>query len=127
MQRQWVVVAAVCIASGPPMGMARADDVQVNTYTTDYQRSPEVALGKNGHFVVVWHSRGSGGTDSSFLSIQGQRYASDGSALGSEFQVNSHTTGTQRSASVAVGPDGDFVVVWDSSSSGGTDDSLSSI
>jgi hypothetical protein len=33
---------------------------------------------------------------------------------GSEFQVNTRTTGTQRSPSVGMDADGDFVVVWQS-------------
>ena len=32
--------------------------------------------------------------------------------LGAEFTVNTYTTGSQNAASVAVGPDGRFVVVW---------------
>jgi hypothetical protein len=35
-------------------------------------------------------------------------------AQGSEFRVNSYTTGDQRNPAVASSPDGDFVVVWDS-------------
>jgi hypothetical protein len=34
--------------------------------------------------------------------------------VGPEFRVNSHTTGTQARPAVAVGPGGDFVVVWES-------------
>jgi hypothetical protein len=45
---------------------------------------------------------------------EGQHFASDGSAIGSEFQVNTYTTHSQRSPSVALASDGDFVVVWDS-------------
>ncbi len=43
----------------------------------------------------------------------GQRFASDGNRSGAEFQVNSFTTGPQRSAaSAAVGTAGDFVITW---------------
>ena len=56
-------------------------------------------------------------------SIQGQRYASDGSPQGAEFQVNTYTTGSQTAPSVAADADGDFVVVWDSDGSSGTDTS----
>ena len=56
---------------------------------------------------MVWASAGSSGTDTSGSSIQGQRYASNGSALGAEFQVNADTTFDQGSPSVAVAASGE--------------------
>ena len=102
-------------------------EFQVNTYTTNSQLSPSVALDADGDFVVVWQSRGSGGTDSSEYSIQGQRYASDGSTVGGEFQVNTYTTYSQAGPSVALDADGDFVVVWNSAGSDDTDSDGASI
>ncbi len=107
-------------------GSALGGEFQVNTYTTDDQRSAWVSVGPDGGFVVVWQSDGSSGSDTDSSSIQGQRYAADGSALGGEFQVNSYTTGFQSTPSVSAGPDGGFVVVWNSLGSSGSDtDSLS--
>jgi hypothetical protein len=108
-------------------GSARGAQFQVNSYTTNSQDSPSVAVDADGDFVVVWTSWGSYGTDSSILSIQGQRYASNGATLGAEFQVNTYTTNNQDSPSVAVDAEGDFVVAWSSAGSPGTDTSLSSI
>ena len=51
-----------------------------------------MAAAPDGDFVVVWESNGSSGTDTSSWSIQGQRYASNGSTLGAQFQVNTYTT-----------------------------------
>ncbi len=121
---QTVVIAVFWIVWG---GTAKADDVQVNTYTTDNQSVPSIGMNAAGDFVVVWASDGSSGTDSSSVSVQGQRYAPTGSAIGGEFQVNSYTTGAQRSASVAVDVDGSFIVVWSSAGSNGTDTSSLSI
>ena len=56
-----------------------------------------------------WWSR-----TSSPWTIQAQRYASDGSPVGSEFQVNTYTFNEQTSPSVAMDADGDFVVAWQS-------------
>ena len=126
--RAWAYIATLLwMASGPGVATSRADDFQVNTYTTSYQLVPSVGLNANGDFVVVWESDGSTGTDSDSGSIQGQRYASDGSAVGAEFQINTYTTDLQDRPSVALGADGDFVVVWDSNGSAGTDSSASSI
>ena len=94
---------------------------QVNTYTTDGQRYPAVALSAGGDFVVAWQSNGSSGGDTSFESIQGQRYAAGGAALGGKSQVNTYTTFGQISPSVSRDADGDFVVVWSSGGSSGSD------
>ncbi|MCP3998030.1 MAG: hypothetical protein GY722_23665 [bacterium] len=110
-------------ADGSPV----SGEFQVNTYTTDDQRDPSVAQNADGSFVVVWRSHGSAGTDSSLYSIQGQRCAADGSPVSGEVQVNTYTTGRQTHPSVAVAGEGDFVVVWTSLGSSGTDDSRSSI
>ncbi len=47
---------------------------QVNTYTTNYQQAPAVALDPAGDFVVVWRSLGAGNGDPSSWSVQGQRF-----------------------------------------------------
>ncbi|MCG8456255.1 MAG: hypothetical protein MI919_08230 [Holophagales bacterium] len=108
-------------------GSKQGAQIQINTFTTSLQFDPSVGMDSDGDFTVVWNSFGSAGTDTSDSSIQSQRYASDGSAVGSEIQVNSYTTGFQDSPIVAVDSDGDFVVVWTSSGSAGTDSSGYSI
>jgi len=108
-------------------GASQGAQFQVNTYTTSNQSRPVVAAAADGDFVVVWHSIGSSGTDTSYGSIQGQRYASDGSAQGTEFQINTYTTSGQGYPFVVADADGDFTVVWDSIGSSGTDTSLTSM
>ena len=58
---------------GAPVG----DEFQVNTYTTDRQRAPNVVFYDQGRFVVVWTSYGSSGSDLTSYSIQGQRFQSE--------------------------------------------------
>ena len=95
-------------------GTAVGASFQVNTYTTLGQLDPAVAVEEDGDFIVVWESDGSSGTDQNGDSIQLQRYASDGTALGDETQVNTYTTALQSDPSIAMSPSGDFLVVWDS-------------
>ena len=52
-----------------------------------------MAVGPNNDFVVVWESYGSDGGAFETTSIRGQRFASDGTAQGGEFQVNTYTLG----------------------------------
>jgi deazaflavin-dependent oxidoreductase (nitroreductase family) len=100
-------------------GSAAGSQFQVNAYVTGSQRNPCVAADADGDFVVVWQSYGSPGGDASAYSIQGQRYDSAGSAVGSQFQVNTYTDYFQVTPSVAAEADGDFAVVWASYGWGG--------
>ncbi len=81
----------------------------------------------DGDFVATWYSYGSSASDAYGHSIQGQRYAADGAALGGEFQVNSYTHNDQWSPAVSPLPDGGFVVAWQSDGSSGSDSSGYSI
>jgi hypothetical protein len=86
----------------------------VNTYTIGTQGVARVASEDGGDFVVVW--AGSPAYPSGFgyfTHIHGQRFASSGSALGSEFQISTYTAlADPRGHAVASDSDGDFVVVW---------------
>ena len=116
------VVLVTALGFGPmaevtaQQSIADGDEFQVNTYTTGPQNSPDVAVAPDGRFVVVWNDgRGSLGGG-----VLGQRFSADGARSGAEFQVNTYTTGSHWVGSVAVGPTGDFVVVWTSSDQDGS-------
>jgi hypothetical protein len=83
---------------------------RVNTFTTGIQGSPVVSGDASG-FVVAWHSDEQ---DGSGLGIYAQRLDAGGNPLGSEFAVNASTGEGQAYPSVASGPGGGFVVVWQS-------------
>ncbi len=93
-------------------GSAVGGEFQVNSLAADDQSYSSVAGSPGGDFVVVWQSGESVGDDSDLLSIQGRRFAADGSPLGDQFQVNTETPGVQRTPEVAVDGDGTFIVVW---------------
>ena len=97
-------------------------EFQVNSYTTGSQSFPELSVDDSGEFVVVWS--GAASEDGDGLGVFGQRYDSGGNALGTEFQVNSSTTGRQGDPVVAADGDGDFVVVWTSAHLGGAYDDI---
>ncbi len=123
--RVWTCCLVLCAALEP--SALRADltplgpEFQLNAYTTGPQQWPDVGFDAEGNFVVVWQSLGSGGDDTSGYSVQGQRFAPDGTPVGAQFQVNTYTTNRQGVARVAVTPAGDFVVVWSSDGSHGSD------
>ncbi|MEE8526204.1 MAG: hypothetical protein V3T72_19880 [Thermoanaerobaculia bacterium] len=80
---------------------------------------PAVAKGPSGELVVVWSGSEADEATSVFLDIRGRRYDPDGAAVGDVFQINTDTTGPQVVPAVAIGPGGDFLVVWRTVAAGG--------
>mgnify|MGYP001587285912 FL=1 len=68
-------------------------------------------MDSTGNFTVTWQS---GYQDGSSNGVYAQRYNSSGVAQGSEFRVNTYTTGSQGGAPVAMDNNGNFVVTWQS-------------
>lgn len=108
-------------------GAMTGGEFQVNSYTSSHQYRTSVAVNGRGDFVVAWESFGSYGTDSDRWSIQAQRFDDSGAAVGDQFQVNSYTANDQYKPSVGMDDRGNFVVVWESEGSAGTDTSDLSI
>ncbi len=92
-------------SSGAPVG----PEFQVNSFTTGTQYQPAVAADLSGNFVVVWSSLGQEGAGAE---VFGQRFSSSGVRLGSEFRVNTFTTGDQHRPDVGSDSAGNFLVVW---------------
>lgn len=87
------------------------DDTRVNTVTRHLQKYSDVDTNANGQTVVVWSSLAQDGWS---WGAFGQRYATDGSRVGDEFQINQFTKHSQRDPVVAVYDDGSFIVAWKS-------------
>jgi hypothetical protein len=65
------VFAQRFLADGTPVG----GEFQVNSYTSNEQSNPDVAMDENGNFVVAWRSYGQDGNN---WGVFAQRYAADG-------------------------------------------------
>jgi hypothetical protein len=100
-----MVLPRVAWAQGNPVG----PEFRVNTYATADEYHPPVASDPSGNFVVVWESDTQDGYG---IGVFGQRYAASGTALGTEFRVNTYVTTNQARPSVSTDQFGDFVVVW---------------
>jgi len=87
-------------------GVPLASEFQVNTTTAGYQDWVSIAALGNSGYVVVW---GGGGKDKLVL---GQRLTSVGTPLGTEFRVNTYTSGHNYFLDVAANGDRKFVVAW---------------
>ena len=117
--------AATVDGSGNPVKVG--SEFQVNTFTANDQDKSAVIALNDGGFLVTWTSDGQ---DSGGSGVYAQRYAAtvDGSGnpikVGSEFLVNTYTTGNQYQSAVTVLNNGGFLVTW---TSDGQDGSLGGV
>jgi hypothetical protein len=103
-----LVLTAAAWAQTPAGG-----EFRVNTYITGRQLAARPAMEPDGAFVIVWSSYQDGSYGSGYGAF-GQRFAASGAPRGSEFRINTYTTGFQALPAAAVGTKGDFIVVWES-------------
>jgi len=101
----WGVLARRYDPNGNPIG----GTFLVNTYKDQWQGSPSIGIAHDGSFVIVWCSWLQDGDKEG---IYAQRYDPSGNPVGKEFRVNTLTTGDQSDPSVAVAPDGGFIIAW---------------
>ncbi|HIN69502.1 MAG TPA: calcium-binding protein, partial [Methylococcales bacterium] len=95
-------------------GVAVGSEFQVNSYTDNNQEYSSTTGLNDGGFVVTWSSHGQDGSDWADWGIYGQRFDSEGVAVGAEFQVNTFTDNLQYGSSITGLNEGGFVVTWDS-------------
>ena len=100
------VVARRFDSAGNPVG----DEIEVNDFVVGDQEDIAIATDAADNFVVAWESFNQ---DGSFDAIVVRRFDSDGIPLAGETVVNVYTTGDQVNPSLAVQPDGSFVVAWE--------------
>jgi len=95
-------------------GSALGGQFQINDEVDSSQSHPSVVATTDGGFVVFWESFSGNDGDSSSGSIQGRRFAPDGTPLGGDFQVNTTTPGSQDSPEAAIDDEGRILVVYES-------------
>jgi hypothetical protein len=106
-------------------GVKAGAEFRVNTYTPNDQDYPAVEIDGDGDFVVTWASDGQDDPIAPTLTgVFGRRFTSSGSALATEFQVNSYTGNHQRQPASGIDADGDFVVAWESTGQDGANEGI---
>ncbi|MDA8628446.1 hypothetical protein N9L77_09850, partial [Pseudomonadales bacterium] len=93
-------------------GLQIDDQFQVNTYTSNEQRDPQLVGLESGGFFVIWQSYGQDGSSYPSWGIYGQLFDASGSPVGDEVHVSSFYENDQQSPSVSSLPDGGFIAVW---------------
>lgn len=100
-------------------GSKIGSEFRVNTYTTNIQAFGDVGMDATGNFIITWWSNLQ---DGSSPGIYAQRYDKNGNKLGGEFQVHSSTVLEQSYSTIAIEPDGDFMIAWNSEHLSGTNE-----
>jgi hypothetical protein len=92
------------------LGVADGSPFMANVFTTGTQGGTRIGIDGNKDIVVTWSSPNQDGDGSG---VYARRFTWAG-AGGSEFLVNTTTTGNQASPDVAIMPDNRYVITWSS-------------
>ena len=106
----WDCQSGICGQRYDAAGSSAGDEFQVNTSARGLISHVAVATSSADGFVVVWRVRRLGRPSY----VVGRRFDDGGSPLGIEFPVNIHTSYYSSVPAVAMAPNGDFVVVFES-------------
>ena len=87
-------------------------EFQVNTTELNTQDQPAITAIPGGGFAVSWEDNSILASDPSGFGIKTQVFDNQGNKIGSEFQVNSVTTGNQTMPSITALSSGALVVAW---------------
>jgi Ca2+-binding RTX toxin-like protein len=116
------VKAQVFDATGAKIG----SEFLVNTESLSFQIEPSMATLSSGRFVVSWTDASgffSGDGNGTEFDIKAQMFDASGAKVGSEFLVNTETSGGQGLTTISALASGGFVVAWaDGSGRGGDAD-----
>jgi len=94
-----------------PNGYPAGGEFLVNDYAVSNQDYPDVAVARDGAFVVVWHSAFQ---DGSGYGVYQRRYDANDSPLTGETQVNTSTANSQWYPRIAMDGLGGYLIAWQS-------------
>ncbi|MFO1006645.1 MAG: DUF2341 domain-containing protein [Planctomycetaceae bacterium] len=90
--------------------------VQVTASTVNDQTEPSITSAANGDYLITWQGAGPGDNAGVFA----RKFTRDGTPVGTEFQLNDTSAGSQVSVSGAMLNLENFVTVWSGSGTGDT-------
>ncbi len=86
---------------GTTPGRPRGTEFPVNVSPPVLQSDPEISVSDAGRYVVTWFSFGQ---DGSVYGVYGRLYERNGASIGTEFRINTYTTGDQNNEVVISTP-----------------------
>ncbi|HEY5723550.1 MAG TPA: cadherin domain-containing protein [Allosphingosinicella sp.] len=97
-------------------GVAVGPEILVNSSAAGDQRAPSVTTLASGGYVISWETTDTI-QDGAGTAIKGQLYDSTGTAVGSEFRVNTQVVADQTRSAITGLDGGGFVVTWQTADS----------
>jgi hypothetical protein len=112
--REWNIYAQIYNSLGNPVGgNFKVNDDPGNSY----QKSPDIAAGLSGNFVITWRDERNGNSD-----IYAQRYNFSGNPLNSDFKVNDDPGFTyQGYPAICMDLSDNFYITWNDYRNGNRD------
>ena len=107
-------------SDGAPVG----NYLQINSSTGGVNEFPDLTFVQDSNLVVTFKHRN---LFEDRETIEARLFRPDGTPLNPDFQVSAFTTGKPTYPKIAANDQGDFIVVWTSEASPGSDDSRTSI
>jgi len=98
-------------------GTEKTSPWQINTTGVNSLTQSSIAMDGSGHFIVAWDGHPDSANEDN---IYARRYKFDATALTAELLVNTTTAGAQQNPKAAMNNEREFVVVWNSESSAGS-------
>jgi Ca2+-binding RTX toxin-like protein len=86
-------------------------EFRVNTYTDNWQRSPDITTFADGSYLIVWDSYLQGPGYTSYY-VAGQRYSASGVPIGGQYIIDGVQNGCSRDARVTALSDGGYAVTY---------------
>ena len=87
----------------------KTGDIAVNTFTSDNQVQPTVAVCPDGNVWIAWSSYKQ---DGDMMGVFARRFNSAGQKVGEEFQVNQFTYFNQRNPTIIALPNNTVIIAW---------------
>jgi hypothetical protein len=111
----FTIQAALSCGGSPPAEILGGKDIRVNQVITGKQQNSAVSTSISGSYVVAWEDNRSGNFDIYF-----RKYSNSSIPQGDEVRV---TTGSanETNPTIAMGPQGNVVVAWQTDQSGTSD------
>ncbi|ERS07456.1 hypothetical protein Q668_21350 [Alcanivorax sp. PN-3] len=96
-------------------GREHFPETTVNQVVSGTQEKPVLAMDHRGRFVVAWQDDKDG---NGYYQILARGFLSDGQEWLPEFTANSKASGQQLAPALAMGPEGNFTVLWEDDNDG---------
>jgi hypothetical protein len=124
MKRATVLLGGMLLAILPTQPGGRepvpvGPEFQVSESTVASQFTPDVAMSRQGDFVIVWR-----GPDADYSGITGRAFRWDGTPRTGDFPVNTNTADSQFEPTIGMDAEGRFVVAWATANSATSDADL---